>query len=555
VIVAANGALARAHGVLDNPWGSLVVDGAALVVFCVIIGRAAGALAQARGDRDRTSRAYGDLEAESRDRMARVMERVPVGLYRSTPDGRITSGNQALMRMLGFETMEQMLAANVWDLYVHSEDRQRVLRGSPPVEADWFVFQLRRKDGTVLWARDRSRPVRDENGEIQYFDGVIEDITEQRLAAIALEETTARFRAAFEDSPYGMTIAGTDGRLIRGNQAVADILGRSIDELPGIHFSDFTLPDEIDDTAAAIEKVGRGEIVQYEKRLLRPDGSHVWVLISLAPIGIQAGSNQMFISHVMDITDRRRAQQALEDLVRAKDELVASVSHELRTPLTVVHGLAQELNNNWMDFSVMEQKEFVALIAQQSAEVAYIVEDLLVAARADVGNLPLSCDVIDLHEQVTAVLGSVPDLAVELRGSSPAPRLYADATRVRQIVRNLLTNAQRYGGPNRSVRYGREDEIVWLEVTDDGAAIAPEEVERIFEPYHRAHDFPTQPSSVGLGLAVSLTLARLMGGGISYRHEEGLSIFRLELPAAAAARPSIADEDAGSLAGDQRQAR
>lgn len=531
-LVAANAALASIDGVLDNPLPSLMVDAVALIVFCAVTGRAAGALAQARGEREHTSRAYGNLEAESREQMLRVMDRVPVGLYRSTPDGKITGGNRALMRMLGFETLEEMRSVNVWDLYVHSEDRHQVMQKGPQADADWIVFQLRRKDGTMLWARDRSTAVRDENGEIEYFDGVIEDITEQRLASIALEETTARFRAAFEDSPYGMTISGTDGRIIRGNQAVADILGRSIEELPGLSYSEFTRPEELEQTAAALDKVGEGEMVRYEKRLVRPDGSQVWVLISLAPIGATAETTQVYISHVMDITDRRRAQQALEDLVRAKDELVASVSHELRTPLTVVHGLAQELNSNWPDFSVTEQKEFVALIAQQAAEVAYIVEDLLVAARADVGNLPINREVIELREQIEGVLDSLPDLVVEVTGPSPSPLSFADATRVRQIVRNLLTNAQRYGGPKRLVRYGRAGDVAWLEVADDGAAISPEDVERIFEPYHRAHDIPTQPSSVGLGLAVSLTLAQLMDGVIDYRHEDGLSVFRLELPAA-----------------------
>ena len=173
------------------------------------------------------------------------------------------------------------------------------------------------------------------------------------------------------------------------------------------------------------------------------------------------------------------------------------------------------------------------MISQQSAEVAHIVEDLLVAARADIGKLPVPPDRVDMRSQLEAAVSAIGDIdiAVELNGAVSAVA-FADATRVRQIVRNLLSNAQRYGGPNIETRCGTTDSIAWLEVADDGDGIPQQDVALVFKPYHRSHNAVGQPSSVGLGLTVSRKLAELMGGGLTYRYEDGWSVFRLDLPAA-----------------------
>jgi len=108
-----------------------------------------------------------------------------------------------------------------------------------------------------------------------------------------------------------------------------------------------------------------------------------------------------------------------------------------------------------------------------------------------------------------------------------------DPGRVRQIVRNLITNAGRYGGDRIQIRLGTRDERVVLDVADNGPGVPSSEEERIFEPYYRAHQSAgTQPAALGIGLSVARHLARLMEGDLSYRREAGWSVFSLALPAA-----------------------
>ena len=235
---------------------------------------------------------------------------------------------------------------------------------------------------------------------------------------------------------------------------------------------------------------------------------------------------------LVDITDLRRAERRLQELVKSKDQFIASVSHELRTPLTAVVGLTDELRNHHSTFSQPERQEFMDLIAEQAADVANIVEDLLVAARADIGAVTLAPKEIDIAATVRALAETTGDAAgpgLELPSNGHLHAL-ADESRVRQILRNLLSNARRYGGPNITVRAGRDASKVWIEVGDDGPGISETDRDRIFEPYTTAHPVSGVTAAVGLGLTVSRQLARLMSGDLTYRCEEGESTFRLSLP-------------------------
>ncbi len=224
----------------------------------------------------------------------------------------------------------------------------------------------------------------------------------------------------------------------------------------------------------------------------------------------------------------------LEEVIKSKDEFVASVSHELRTPLTAVVGLSHELNDNWQIYEAADAREIVELIASQSSELADIIEDLLVAARADIGTLTLQARRVDLRAELDAVIAGhcVPtsQTAPTVHIEPGAEFIWSDPLRFRQIIRNLLSNAARYGGKNVSVQAFRDGPRVTVAVRDDGPGVPLDRAGTIFDPYTSAHEPGTQPGSVGLGLAVSRTLARLMSGDLIYSGNGGTT-FELTIPA------------------------
>ena len=240
---------------------------------------------------------------------------------------------------------------------------------------------------------------------------------------------------------------------------------------------------------------------------------------------------------VVDFTRQKQAEEALEAEIRSKDQFIASVSHELRTPLTAVVGLVEELVNERTTISGDERDELLRIVAAQSRDVANIVEDLLVAARAAGGTLTVFPEAIDLAETVHDTMQGIGEefdleLGDEVFG-------YADAVRTRQIVRNLATNAVRYGGPRRSVVVWRSDEEAHIDVRDNGSPIPDELRQTMFLPYARANDPAARaPESVGLGLTLAASLAQAMDGSLAYSHDGHRSVFRLSLPLSGS--PSLA---------------
>ena len=226
----------------------------------------------------------------------------------------------------------------------------------------------------------------------------------------------------------------------------------------------------------------------------------------------------------------------ISNIARSRDEFLASVSHEIRTPLTMVVGLARELEEDPHRFSPEERAEFVGMISDQSSELAHIVDDLLVAARLDGGELfvtPTDLDLCSLVQNAVADCEPIisPSGAVVRVIDMEGIRAWADQARVRQVIRNLLTNALRYGGPSIEVGCTTgSNGMSLVEVRDNGDGVPEVARERIFKPYERAHSFRGQPGSVGLGLSVSTQLADLMRGELTYTYEDGWSVFRLALP-------------------------
>lgn len=238
------------------------------------------------------------------------------------------------------------------------------------------------------------------------------------------------------------------------------------------------------------------------------------------------------IVSIADVTGIRSAAEDLEMLVKSRDELVATVSHELRTPLTTVVGLSHELRDAFNTFEREEVVDLVGLIAQQSAEVATIVEDLLVAARTRGGSLGVSTTPVDLAYETEATLKALGLDPNEMLNRPPyLPAVTGDSGRIRQILRNLITNAQRYGGDDIRVVVRAGDSIAAVEVRDSGPPLSEDESREIFSRYYRNRQTPGVTASVGLGLTVSKELARLMGGDITYHHD-GEAVFTVRLPVA-----------------------
>lgn len=240
-----------------------------------------------------------------------------------------------------------------------------------------------------------------------------------------------------------------------------------------------------------------------------------------------------------DVSELRNAQKTLEglldvkdQLMNSKDELIASVSHEIRTPLSSIVGFA-ELLKDASDLSEEDRNEMVELLVQQSGDLTNIVDDLLVAAKSDLGRMEVASVPVDLKAQAAQAIEAVDAGRPRIVGvPTESARCIGDPARVRQIARNLLSNAIKYGGPEIRIDTFVRGDFGVLEVRDNGVGVSPENRDRIFDAYDRGDQQLGPTSSLGLGLHISRGLAHRMGGDLTYRYDNDKSVFELKLPLA-----------------------
>jgi signal transduction histidine kinase len=431
-----------------------------------------------------------------------------------------------------------------------------------------YAHQLRRKDGSTIWVRGYAQPVRDATGTLQYFEGALEDVTQRREAEENSRINASRFRNVFERAPIAIWEEDWSGVVAKLDELKASGVTDVAEHLYANHDVFYEIIDQvrhIDVNPAGLALVGattKEEAFANTRPSAPPSPTadsyisqfvSIWngvdhmtretngktvtgepLTLSMSWAASRDAAGNMDLSHVIvamaDITTLKRAERDLAGLVASKDELVASVSHELRTPITTIMGMAFELRDHGAAFTAAEAQELIEFIADQSRELSNIVEDLLVAARSEAETLVIRPEMLPIRreiEQIVASTGQTVDPEVDAPDDAQA---WADPLRFRQILRNLLSNAKRYGGSTVRISAVIDGESAVVSVFDDGPGVPAGDEDIIFEPYIRSTRDEALPGSIGLGLPVSRRLARLMGGDLIYRYDGG-SVFEVRLPA------------------------
>ena len=327
----------------------------------------------------------------------------------------------------------------------------------------------------------------------------------------------------FQRMPVAIYRTTPAGELLAANEALANLLGYATVEELRVASVEAAYVDPGERVRWLDEVTAAGVVHDFDVELVRPDGSTVWVQDTARVITDESGEVRYFEGALIDQTEKVKAK-------KAKDEFLATVSHELRNPIAVVLGLGEELANNYDSFSDEDRRDMANLIARQADDASWLIEDLLVAYRDDVSRVPIAARNFDIAKSSERVL-EVVDYPIDLQIRGGEAMVHADPRRTRQIVRNLVSNALRYGGDAVVVRIEPVGDRVELKVCDNGESIDPAEIDRFFRAFETG-TIERHPTSVGLGLPVARKLARLMEGDLTYRFVNEMSCFVLSLPAA-----------------------
>jgi signal transduction histidine kinase len=257
------------------------------------------------------------------------------------------------------------------------------------------------------------------------------------------------------------------------------------------------------------------------------NGAFVVLLLGIIATSLAVAAVHLYRQRVDGAVQLAGARQSTD----AKVRFIAAISHELRTPLTAVLGFAEILKDGG-DLSPAERYSMMKAITEEATDLAHIIDDLLVAARGEIGQVVVAKDPVAVRDEVEAVVGAsgLAERVVLSPPSGDREVALGDASRVRQILRNLLENAHRYGGTSIEIEIATSGRELWVEVRDDGSGVPASILSTLFEPYQHAGGPTGVTESLGLGLSVSSQLAQLMDGELVHERKGDRTVFRLTLP-------------------------
>lgn len=417
---------------------------------------------------------------------------------------------------------------------LHPLDRDQVLTTVQKAIAERQPYSVEHRvplaDGSFRWLLGKGQPFYDQNGQLLRMSGVTLDITERRLAEL-------EYRKIFDLPTNLIVIVGPDTRFQKVNPAMKAIMGFDPEFMVGRSITEFIHPDDLPATFQAIGRLFGGEpvVADFRIRSRHADGSYRCISWS------GSSMDDKIYAIGTDVTSQLRAEAALNEAVRVRDEFISLASHELKTPLTSMQLQAQiadrELKRgNLAYFTPGKTTKLLATFQQQIERLTHLVEDMLDVSRISQRSLRVEKVEMELGALVADVVEKLRG-QLEAQGSRVSLELDAgvrgswDPFRIEQVIVNLLTNAAKYGNHKPvQVRLGQEGGLALLRVRDEGVGIAPEHQKRIFERFERA-SADRGITGLGLGLYITKHIVEVHGGEISVESRVGEgSTFTVKLP-------------------------
>jgi PAS domain S-box-containing protein len=331
------------------------------------------------------------------------------------------------------------------------------------------------------------------------------------------------FRAGFEKANIGMAVLTPSGEFIHANEALIGMLG----PVAGANIRSVVHADDLGEVGQAWEDMGNGDNQSATAwmRWRASDGRAIWGRLSLSFLRAAKQRPATILLQLEDSTRAHHDELRLERVIRERDEFVAAIAEDIRVPIGDVLDLTARAQGDPVDLH-----RTVRLIESHAREVASIVGDLVVSARADNAAPQPLCRGVDAVVLCREALSGVPG-AERIPIEAEVTSLWADPGMTIRILDRLVANAVRYGGSRVSLETAGSGPDTVISVIDDGPAIPIPEREKIFNGDLRAGGPVTRPAAVGLSLTVARHLARQMDGDISYRRTgDGRNVFELRLP-------------------------
>ena len=523
---------------------------------------------------------------ESEQSFRSIFENVPVGIYRTTPAGEILMANPAMRKMLGFESLEELQQINLEDdseLYQNysRKDFRNTLERDGEIRN--LVSHMRHKDGFYLTVRESAKLVSSEKGEILYYEGVIEDLTQQEKAENALLESEKRARVLTDSAYDAIVIVDADGIVTYWNTAAARIFGYSREDAMGCDLHDLVVPERYTQAYREQFKSFRdtGKVLAVggisEFKGMRKDGTEFPVELSLS--AIQYKGQWQAVAMMRDVTQRKQMERQLTQAqkLEAIGMLAAGIAHEINTPTQYVGDNTRFLRDAFGDILGLMDKYVSYLKAgkggsdtkalaeeiermQQELDIDFLrseIPDAVSQALEGVARVTRIVQamkdfshpggtqktMIDLNRAIESTITVtrnewkyVSEMEKDL--DPDLPPVTCMPNELNQVFLNIIVNAAQAisqsgdnGGAKGMIQISTRacDGFAEIRISDNGPGIPEENRERVFEPFFTTKEIGR---GTGQGLAISHdVIVNKHGGTIDFESEVGKgTTFIIRLP-------------------------
>ncbi len=456
-------------------------------------------------------------------------------------DGYLIRVSSSFERLLGYTQVE--FQTTPWIAFVHPDDQPTVLaEWNKLVQATAMVEYEGRvvcKDGSEKWFAWTAHV----EGEAIYL--IAYNVTTHHKTEATITESKEQFRSFFEQPLIGMAITSPTKGVLVVNDKLCEMLDYGREELLRVTWAELTHPDDLVLDVAHFERVVAGEIDGYsiDKRFIRRDGRHLYTIMSCYCLRDRQHNIVHFVALVQDITERkqleaelRRSLERERDLSSLKSRFVSIVSHEFRNPLATILASTDLLQKYSDRMSEARKFEHLDRIQAQIQHLTGLLEDILTVNRAQAVGLQFNPTGVDLemlcHDIIADVQAIAPERPIEYGWTCSTVFVLLDVKLIRQALSNLLTNAIKYSPSGKSVMMdvSCKDDLIVLQVRDQGIGIPEDDLPHLFQPFYRASNVG-EIAGTGLGLAIVKQAVEAHQGTVAVTSEVGRgTTFTLTLP-------------------------
>jgi PAS domain S-box-containing protein len=472
-----------------------------------------------------------------------MVDFAPIGIYGARVDGTVVSANAAFARMLGHDDAPSVLGLNMaTDVFADPALRaslieQHLATGFTPATEG----QFKRRDGGTLWVEGTARLVKDDAGEIAHVETFVRDISQRKRAQDEVRASEERYRLLFEGNPIPMLVYDTETlRFLAVNAAAVRQYDYSREELLAMAVPDLAVPGDPNlDAFLAARFDARPDLVHVgERQQRRRDGTILDMDLTSLLVVFDGRPARMTLARDVTVERRATAEKArLEESLRrsetmsAMGALVAGVAHEVRNPLFSISASVDAMDSEFGQRP--DYAEYGARLRSQVARLTQLMRDLLDYGKPPVPRVAraLPGDLARRSLRACQPLARAHDVALAADAPDTLPALQLDASRMEQVLENLLTNAIQHSPPGGTVRLNArldpaDAALMLFEVEDDGPGIAAADLPHLFEPF-----FSRRKGGTGLGLSILQRIVDAHGGRVSARNgASGGAVFTVALP-------------------------